>query len=240
LLNYKFFSKKNKGWMKKFVLIVAGGTGSRMEAGSPKQFLLVAQKPILIHTIEIFIKYDPAIEIVVILPEHQMEAWEKLCRDYSFTAPHKICFGGEKRYHSVKNGLSEIEGGGIVFIHDGVRPLVSIDTLDRCFTTAAQKGNAIPVAPVTESLRKVELGKNSAVDRSKYFLIQTPQTFKVKDIKKAYEQDYSPFFTDDASVLEATGKTINLVDGNRENIKITYPEDLENAEILFALVKSKS
>jgi 2-C-methyl-D-erythritol 4-phosphate cytidylyltransferase len=219
--------------MKKFVLIVAGGNGSRMETGSPKQFLLIGGKPILMHTIEVFIKYDRAIEVIVILPERQMGNWENLCSDCSFTIPHKICIGGEKRFHSVKNGLSEIEGNGVVFIHDGVRPLVSIDTLDRCFTLAHKKGNAIPVVPVTESLRKVELGKNTAVDRSKFFLVQTPQTFKVKDIKEAYEQDYSPFFTDDASVLESMGKAINLVDGNRENIKITYLMDLAFVKALL-------
>jgi 2-C-methyl-D-erythritol 4-phosphate cytidylyltransferase len=219
--------------MKKFVLIVAGGNGVRMDASSPKQFLLVAGKPILMQTIKCFFNYDPNAEIVVVLPDQQIETWKKLCQNYSLTIAHKICPGGEKRFYSVKNGLSEIEEDGIVFIHDGVRPLVSNETLNRCFRTALKKGNAIPVVPVTESLRKVEAGKNTSVDRSRFFLVQTPQTFLVKKIKKAYEQEYSPYFTDDASVLEATGKAINLVDGNRENIKITYPHDLVIASSLL-------
>jgi|WetSurMetagenome_2_1015567.scaffolds.fasta_scaffold31725_3 2-C-methyl-D-erythritol 4-phosphate cytidylyltransferase len=219
--------------MKKFVLIVAGGNGVRMDARSPKQFLLVAGKPILMQTIMCFFNYDPNAEIVVVLPGQQIETWKNLCQNHSFTIAHRICPGGEKRFYSVKNGLSEIEEEGVVFIHDGVRPLVSNETLDRCFKTALQKGNAIPVVPVTESLRKIEAGKNTSVDRSRYFLVQTPQTFLVKEIKKAYEQEYSPYFTDDASVLEATGKAINLVDGNRENIKITYPHDLVIASSLL-------
>jgi 2-C-methyl-D-erythritol 4-phosphate cytidylyltransferase len=222
--------------MKKFALIVAGGHGVRMDAEMPKQFLEVAGKPILMHTIGCFYNYDPETELIVVLPGLQIKTWGNLCSRYSLNIAHKVCPGGEKRFFSVKNGLSEINDDGIVFIHDGVRPLVSAETLDRCYNTTIQKGNAIPVVPVTESLRKMEAGKNYAVDRSHYFLVQTPQTFIVNEIKKAYGQEYSPYFTDDASVLEATGATINIVDGNRENFKITYPHDLNFAASLLGKV----
>lgn len=221
--------------MKKYALIVAGGTGSRMNADTPKQFMTVGGKPILMFTIETFYGYDKEVEIIVVLPENQIDAWGRLCAEYSFAIKHSLCLGGEKRFFSVKNGLSGISRNGVVFIHDGVRPLVTRETLERCYLMAVKKGNAIPVVPVTESLRKLEFGKNTAVDRSKFFLVQTPQTFKVKVIKDAYNQEYSPLFTDDASVLESVGKTINVVDGNYENIKITYPHDLKLAEILFGI-----
>lgn len=219
--------------MKKYALIVAGGSGSRINAGMPKQFIVVGGKPLLMHTIRKFHDYDNNIESIVVLPGKQIEAWKCLCLEYSFNVTHRICTGGERRFDSVRNGLAEIDGNGIVFIHDGVRPFVSIETLARCFETASRSGNAVPVYPVTESLRKIESGKNVSVDRTKFFTVQTPQTFKVNLIKKAYHQDYSPLFTDDAAVLESTGKKINLVDGNPENIKITYPNDLIFSEILL-------
>jgi 2-C-methyl-D-erythritol 4-phosphate cytidylyltransferase len=219
--------------MKKYVLIVAGGLGLRINAGTPKQFIVAGGKPLLMHTIQNFFEYDSKTEIIVVLPENQIETWKNLCSQHSFGIKHRICPGGERRFDSVSNGLTEIKGNGIVFIHDGVRPFVSHDTLSRCFETASNHGNAIPVYPVTESLRKLDFGKNISVDRSKYYTVQTPQTFKVSLIKKAYNQEYSPLFTDDASVLESIGKSINLVDGNPENIKITYPHDLLFSEILL-------
>ena len=152
---------------------------------------------------------------------------------YRFKLKHKLAFGGKTRFHSVKSGLNLISEEGIVFIHDGVRPLVSVKTVTNCFNTTLEKGNALPVISAVESIRFSDGNNNKSVDRSNYFLVQTPQTFKVELIKKAYSQDYSKEFTDDSSVLEKIGEKINLVEGNRENIKITYPEDLLIAKTLI-------
>jgi len=212
--------------MKKFALIVAGGNGSRMKDSIPKQFIELQDRPILMRTLDVFYNYDSQIEFILVLPKSQVEYWNELCKKYNFGIKYKLAFGGETRFHSVKNGLDLIDVEGVVFIHDGVRPLVSVQTLHNCFTTATEKGNALPVISVSESIRFVNDKGNSSVDRAKYFLVQTPQTFKVNLIQKAFNQNYSDKFTDDASVLESFGEAINLVEGNRENIKITYPEDL--------------
>lgn len=212
--------------LKKFALIVAGGSGNRMGASVPKQFLEIEGKPVLLYTFEAFLRFDPDIEFVLVLPETQLEHWKKLCKKHAFNTPYKLAFGGENRFQSVKNGLAEINDDGIVFIHDGVRPLVTRETIDHCFTTAKKWGNALPVVPPAESIRYADENGNKAVDRSKYFLVQTPQTFDVQTIKKAYQEAQHENFTDDASVLENTGHKIQLVSGNRENIKITWPQDL--------------
>ena len=222
--------------MEKFALIVAGGNGTRMKGKIPKQFLELNGKPVLMHTFEAFQKYDPKIRFVLVLPEIQLINWKKLCVKYNFKIEHSLVTGGETRFHSVKNGLSKISGDGIVFIHDGVRPLVSVKTIDNCFQTAKEKGNALPVISPVESVREKINGTSRTVDRHRYFLVQTPQTFKIGVIKKAYEQNYSQKFTDDASVLENTGHEIHMVDGNRSNIKITYPEDLLIASSLQSII----
>ena len=218
---------------KNYALIVAGGSGSRMNATVPKQFLLLNDKPVLMHTIERFHEYDNAIEIIVVLPEAQFPLWENLCHEYKFSIRHQLVAGGSVRFESVKNGLSRIQGDGIVAIHDGVRPLVSFETIGRCFEVARLKGNAIPVMPVIESLRMIDGENSKAVDRSSFVTIQTPQVFSVSEIKAAYNQPFSEVFTDDASVLEAAGSAINLVEGNIENIKITHPADLIFAGMLI-------
>ncbi|WP_340111762.1 2-C-methyl-D-erythritol 4-phosphate cytidylyltransferase [Maribellus mangrovi] len=220
--------------LKKFALIVAGGSGNRMKNTLPKQFIEIAGKPILMHTFEAFVRFDPSIEFILVLPENQFEYWKKLCTTHNFTIPFKLANGGSVRFDSVKNGLDRILGDGIVFIHDGVRPLVSEKTLQNCLNGTLDKGNALPVVPVSESVRYTDETENKAVDRSKYVLVQTPQTFKVSDIKEAYKQPYSEWFTDDASLLENLGFKINNVPGNRENIKITFPEDLVYASAIFA------
>ncbi len=212
--------------MKKFVIIVAGGSGSRMGTEIPKQFLELCGKPVLMHTIQVFHDFDPESKIILVLPEDQQQFWKGLCLKHSFSLTHQIVSGGKTRFHSVLNGLSQIEDEGIVFIHDGVRPLVSRETLDRCLETAQKIGNAIPVLPVTESLRKLAGDLNISVDRSQYFSVQTPQTFRSKQILEAFQQDFDPAFTDDASVAEKAGFSIQMVEGNRENIKITTPIDL--------------
>lgn len=216
--------------MKKFVIIVAGGSGLRMGAELPKQFLELCGKPVLIHTIQRFIDFDPDCEVILVLPVAQQEFWAQLCLKHSFSLHCQIAPGGETRFHSVQNGLKLIQDEGIVFIHDGVRPLVSQQTIGRCFETAQIYGNALPVLPVHESLRILDGDQNTAVDRSKYLIVQTPQTFSTQQILKSYSQPYEPSITDDATVVERAGFQIQLVEGNPENIKITTPTDLIIAE----------
>ena len=216
--------------MKKFVIIVAGGSGRRMGSKIPKQFLELCGKPILVHTIQVFYDFDPECELILVLPEAQQEYWKELCLKHSFTLPHRIVSGGKNRFNSVQNGLKLIDEEGIVFIHDGVRPLVSRQTIEKCYRLAQKNGNAIPVLPMNESLRKSE-GKDSiSVDRTLYFSVQTPQTFQINLIQIAYQQSFDTSFTDDASVAEKAGFPVFMVEGNRENIKITNPTDLIVAE----------
>ncbi|MBW8323755.1 MAG: 2-C-methyl-D-erythritol 4-phosphate cytidylyltransferase [Prolixibacteraceae bacterium] len=212
--------------MKKFIIVVAGGSGSRMGSEIPKQFLELCGKPVLMHTIQLFYDFDPESKLILVLPDAQQNFWAGLCMKHDFSVPHQIVSGGETRFHSVRNGLGCIEGEGIVFIHDGVRPLVSFETLTRCLETAEKSGNAIPVLPVNESLRKTDGKGNISVDRNLYFSVQTPQTFRSAQILEAFKQDFNPAFTDDASVAEKAGFAIHMVEGNRENIKITTPTDL--------------
>jgi 2-C-methyl-D-erythritol 4-phosphate cytidylyltransferase len=219
--------------MKKCVIIVAGGSGSRMHTDIPKQFLNVNGKPILFYTLKCFDNYLKGIPIILVLPEPYIDYWKSITKKNDFTIAHQVTFGGQTRFHSVKSGLEHIKEAGIVAIHDGVRPLVSKETLHRTFQKAEKDGNAIPAIPVNESIRKVEFGFSIPVNRNNYFLIQTPQCFHSELIKKAYEQVYKEEFTDDASVVEALGVKINLVEGNQENIKITRPADLKYAEALL-------
>ena len=222
--------------MHKYVIIVAGGKGERMGEDIPKQFLEIKGKPILMHTIEKFRKTFSDIKIILALPENQIDLWEELCSKYAFVnVPHHIVKGGKTRFHSVKNALALVKNESIVGIHDGVRPLVSETTIQACYIVAEQKGNAIPVVEVVDSLRFVSKqdGTNKAVTRSCYKIVQTPQCFKSDIILKAYEQQYEDSFTDDASVIEKLGETINLVEGNRDNIKITTKEDLVLAEAMI-------
>jgi len=212
--------------MKKSVIIVAGGSGSRMGRDLPKQFLLLENYPVLMWTILCFIEYDPTISVVVVLPESQISYWKELCVKYAFDHSHLVVKGGEIRYYSVKNGLDAMEESDLVAVHDGVRPLVSQQTIINCFKQAAETGAAIPVLPVNETLRSGTLENSITVDRGLFYTVQTPQVFKVEIIKAAYTQTLEPTFTDDASVVEQAGYPIRMVLGNRDNIKITHPEDL--------------
>jgi 2-C-methyl-D-erythritol 4-phosphate cytidylyltransferase len=216
--------------MKKFALIMAGGSGTRMKTEIPKQFIEIVGLPVVMHTILRFVQFDPEIQIILVLPENQFDLWIQLCKKHNFTKILKLAKGGETRFHSVKNGLRMIAGEGIVFIHDAVRPLVSVQTLRNCLETAIGKGNALPVIPVIDSVRISEMNSSFPADRSKIFLVQTPQTFQTSQIISAYKNVTHSGFTDDATVLESTGVEINLVEGNRENIKITTPADLIIAE----------
>jgi 2-C-methyl-D-erythritol 4-phosphate cytidylyltransferase len=222
--------------MQQYVVIVAGGSGKRMGAEIPKQFLELAGRPVLMHTIERFKAYDSSIEIITVLPENQLRHWIDLQSRYSFSVPQTIVRGGSTRFHSVRNGLKFVNAPGLVAIHDGVRPFVSIDTIRRCFETADKLGNAIPSISPVESLRIISGEDNSPVNRMSVKQIQTPQVFNAELIKKAYQRDYRPDFSDDATVLEAMGEKINLIEGNRENIKITNPEDLLISGALLATI----
>jgi 2-C-methyl-D-erythritol 4-phosphate cytidylyltransferase len=217
----------------KTVIIVAGGTGKRMQADIPKQFIELKSKPILMHTIEVFVKYNHHINIIVVLPENQMVVWKQMCEEHNFNIVHQTIAGGATRFDSVKNGLELAPDEGLVAVHDGVRPLVSVQTIHRCFEMAERTGAAIPVTDIVESIRKVEENDNEAVDRNLYKAVQTPQVFETQILKAAYRQDYVPTFTDDASVVEAFGHKISIVEGNKENIKITTPLDLEIGELFL-------
>ena len=212
--------------MNRYALIVAGGSGTRMGTDIPKQFLELAGKPVLMHSIERFRAFDETIEIIVVIPENQFAFWKSLREKYSFSVSHTLVKGGSSRFFSVRNGLGVVEDNSVVAIHDGVRPLVSTDTITRCFRAAEEFGNAIPFINPSDSVRMVTEKGSIPVDRKCLRIIQTPQVFKAELIKKAYLREFGTEYTDDAMLLETTGEIIHLVEGNRENIKITNPEDL--------------
>ncbi len=215
------------------VIIVAGGSGSRMQSVLPKQFILLAGEPILMHTIRRFYAYNPAIETVVVLPEKEIPFWQQQCEKLQFQIPHLVVSGGASRFQSVKNGLAAVEGNGVIAVHDGVRPFVPQNVIAEAFKTAREKGNAIVAVALKDSIRKVTANGNIALDRSEFRLIQTPQCFPYELLKKAYELPEETTFTDDASVVEKLGGKINLTEGSYENIKITTPEDLLWAEVVL-------
>ena len=219
-----------------YIIIVAGGKGLRMGADIPKQFLPVGGKPVLMRTIERFHEYDNSLNIIVVLPHEQQEYWRNLCAEYAFSIPHKIVDGGATRFESSRNGLAMIpaEAHGVVGIHDGVRPLVAVEVIRNCGEAARKELAAIPVMPVTDTLRLISSDKPAHnVLRSDYRIVQTPQTFDIDLARKAFQQPYCEAFTDDASVVEKLGNKVTMVDGNRENIKITTPFDLTIAEALL-------
>ena len=244
-----------------YVIIVAGGKGLRMGSDIPKQFLPIGGKPVLMRTLERFREYSPTLKIILVLPKAQQDYWKQLCEEYHFNVEYQLADGGETRFHSVQHGLALIpdETEGVVGVHDGVRPFPSIDVIRRCYDTAREKKAVIPVIPVVETLRQIiskddrtnrtaeqteEGGKvlqsyspcnkiSQTVPRNEYRLVQTPQTFDIQLLKAANRQPYNDGFTDDASVVESYGHAITLVEGNRENIKITTPFDITIAEALL-------
>ncbi len=217
--------------MTDYIIIVAGGKGLRMGGDVPKQFLSVAGRPILMRTIERFRSALETLRIILVLPKDQQPFWHELCEAHQFREPYLLADGGETRFHSVQNGLSLIpdDAEGVVGVHDGVRPFPSVEVIRRCYETARTAKAVIPVVPVVETLRHVSEGTKP---RGDYRLVQTPQTFDIQLLKAANRQPYTPDFTDDASVVEAYGHSITMVEGNRENIKITTPFDLTIAETL--------
>jgi len=221
--------------LKKYVIIVAGGKGIRTGWDLPKQFLLLAGKPVLMHTITAFYEYDTAIKIILVLPDDYNEYWTKLCSDFRFDVPHKIVTGGDTRFQSVRNGLEKVETGAIVGVHDGVRPLIERELIAKVYETAIIKKGAYPVIPLIDSIRELDSQDEShAVDRKKYRMVQTPQVFWSDILIDAYNQEYRNDFTDDVSVVEAA-EIIRpaMVEGNPENIKITAAIDLMIAETLI-------
>ncbi len=221
--------------MQQFVIIVAGGIGTRMKSDRPKQFIEINGVPIIVKTIRCFVAYNPSIKMIISVHKNYKSYLEGLIEKFEFThLDIKITIGGDTRFDSVKNGLALItDANAVVGIHDAARPFVSMDTIKNCYQTAAEKGNAVPCMAVNESMRKISNNINLAVNRNEYKIIQTPQCFLSQKIKLAFEQVYSTSFTDDATVLEAIGEKINLVEGNSENIKITSPHDLLIAKALL-------
>ena len=219
--------------MDRYAILVAGGKGLRMGSDIPKQFLPLRGRPVLMHTIDVFRRTYPDIHIILVLPREQQDYWRQLCGQHDYDVELCVADGGETRFHSVHNGLSLIpdDARGVVGVHDGVRPFVSPETIRRCFEAAEECGAVVPVVPVVETVRQVLAdGGSMTVDRNAYRLVQTPQTFDIQLLKNAYGQPFDPFFTDDASVVEAMGHPIKLVEGNNENIKLTNPADLKLAE----------
>ena len=221
--------------MKRYAVIVAGGQGVRMGADRPKQFLEIGGKPILRHTIERFLAFDPDIEIIVVLPASRKDWWRDYCRRNGFLERYSMVSGGFTRFHSVQNALQLVGEEGFVAVHDGVRPLLSRPLLERLFAEARTHDAVIPAVPVVESVRRVGEGGSEIVSRDGLVLVQTPQVFRAAVLKAAYRQPFSPAFTDDASVVEADGGHIHVVPGDRFNLKITTPDDLSLAEDLLRL-----
>lgn len=227
-----------------YIIIVAGGKGLRMGGDIPKQFLPIGGRPILMRTLERFRDYSPTLQIILVLPKDQQDYWLQLCKEYDFKIDYQMTDGGETRFHSVQHGLALIpdDAEGVVGVHDGVRPFPSIEVIRNCYETAREKKAVIPVIPVVETVRKlasiraigtIDTIPSQTVPRNDYRLVQTPQTFDIQLLKAANRQPYNDNFTDDASVVEAFGTEITLVEGNRENIKITTPYDMIVAEALI-------
>ena len=219
--------------MKKYVIIVAGGSGKRMGTDVPKQFLVLAGKPVLMHTIDAFVKYDNQIQVLLVLPDAHQAYWQDLCKQYAFDKPVTLVSGGAERFFSVQNAMQLVPNDALVAVHDGVRPLVDVATIQKAFASALAHGSGVPVVPETDSLRMVTESGNKSVDRSLYYRVQTPQVFQSNVIKEAYNQEYKSFFTDDASVYESLGYGITLTPGSPSNLKITTPVDLKWATILL-------
>ena len=218
-----------------YIIVVAGGKGLRMGSDIPKQFLPIGGKPVLMRTLERFRAYSTELQIILVLPEAQQDYWRKLCEEYHFDVEYQLANGGQTRFHSVQNGLALVpdDAEGVVGVHDGVRPFPSIEVIRNCYETARTAKAVIPVIPVVETVRHLEGDKSVTVPRGDYRLVQTPQTFDIQLLKAANKQPYNDGFTDDASVVESYGHAITLVEGNRENIKITTPYDLKIAEVLI-------
>jgi 2-C-methyl-D-erythritol 4-phosphate cytidylyltransferase len=220
--------------LKSFVIIVAGGSGSRMMSALPKQFLVLNGKPVLMHTIEAFYRSVTKPQIILILPENFLQYWQRVCEEYNFQILHRVLNGGETRFQSVKNGLDSIgDDDSLIAVHDAVRPLISTQIIDMSYAYAATHGNAVVAVQSRDSVRQLQSDLSTPLLRDEIYLVQTPQIFQSNQIKKAYIRPYDPLFTDDASVVEKAGFKIHLVEGSHQNIKITFPEDIIIASALL-------
>jgi len=222
-----------KSQISAYAIIVAGGTGSRMQSNVPKQFLLLNGKPVMMHTIEAFFNNTNQPKIIVVLHADFHDYWRELCAEHQFDIPHQLINGGETRFHSVKNGLETIKDvDALVAVQDAVRPLTSIRVIDAAYSHAQTQGNAIVAVKSRDSIRQLKNGISQHLHREEIYLVQTPQTFQLGLLRKAYEQPFDNTFTDDASVVERSGVKINLIEGDHSNIKITFPEDIAIAEVI--------
>ena len=225
--------------MKKTAIIVAGGTGQRMGTALPKQFLAIEGKSILLHTIGQFVTAFADINFIIVLPADYIQEGQARITASGLNQPFQFVAGGDTRFQSVKNGLAQVDPESIVFVHDAVRCLLTPALIQRCYQQALEKGSAIPAVSSTDTIRITEGAKHHLVDRANVMMIQTPQTFNAAILQKAFEQAYQPAFTDEANVLEASGKEVYLIEGEYENIKITRPLDLAIAEYILAKRGSK-
>lgn len=218
--------------MKKYAVLVAGGSGTRMGCTVPKQFLVLAGKPVLLHSIEKFLEAFFDIEIILVIHPSFIEQAKALIKSLPAASKISVIPGGETRFHSVKNGLKQVKEGAVVFVHDAVRCLVSESLIHCCYEQALSKGSAIPAISITDSVRMIDGDTTKVIDRNLLKAIQTPQTFRSEIILPAFEQEYNNAFTDEATVVEAAGQEVFLIEGEKENIKITVPADLIIAEHL--------
>lgn len=219
---------------KTVAIIVAGGSGTRMQSALPKQFMLLKGKPVILHTIEAFANSSYQPQIIVVLPQTYHEYWNNLCLEYQFNHPHLLIGGGATRFHSVKNALDVLpEEDLLVTIHDAVRPMIDPALIDACYQQAASLGNAVAAVKSRDSVRRLKNDMSESLLRDEIYLVQTPQTFKLQQLTDAYTLPYTEAFTDDASVVEQAGYPINLAEGSYSNFKITYPDDLLIAETLM-------
>lgn len=219
--------------MHRSTIIVAGGSGKRLGGPVPKQFQTVKGRPLLMWTIEAFHRFDPSMQLIVVLPQTHFDIWKALCMGHRFFINHEVVAGGEQRWHSVKAGLEKVGHDGLVAVHDGVRPLVRVDLIARCFDAADQQAAAIPVVPVVPSIRETTADGSRALDRSKLLAVQTPQCFHADLLRRAFEQPYDPAFTDEATLVERLGVKVALVEGEENNIKVTNAMDMRVVEALL-------
>lgn len=226
--------------MQKTVIIVAGGQGMRFNSELPKQFFYIRERPLLMHIIDLFHYYNRDIQIIAGISKNFLSHWESVCEQFHFDVPHKLSPGGKTRFHTVKNALPMVTPGNLVAIHDAVRPLLYRNTIDACFKAAEKNGAALPCVEIPDSIREMTSGGSLRVNRDSFRLVQTPQVFQYDILMKAYNQEYSGNFTDDASVVEMAGFPVTMVKGNPENIKITTPDDLVYAEAIFDSYKKNS
>ncbi len=218
---------------KYYAIIVAGGSGARMQSAVPKQFLLLNGKPVMMHTISAFYQSVNRPSIIVVLHADYHHYWTELCKEHDFRIPHYLVNGGETRFHSVLNGLALVDDDAIIAVQDAVRPLITVDIIDQSYKYAMEHGNAIVAVKSRDSIRQIQNQKSYALVRDEIYLVQTPQTFQSSLLKKAYQQAFNTNFTDDASVVEQMGVNINIIPGSYTNLKITFPEDIAIAEMLL-------